>query len=125
MSATGKAKKTGFTLIEMLVVLAVLGLITGIAFPAVERASAQQRYRLATSEVESALRNARATAVARDAETSFVPPPVPEDIVVTTTRGGIRFYEDGSANGGSVAVAMGQRRSQFGVDAVTGLITLI
>lgn len=122
MSAIGKAEKNGFTLMEMLVVLAVLGLITGIAFPSVERTIAHQQYRLATGAVEAALRNARATAIAKDTETTFVSPPVPDGIAVTTTRGGIRFYEDGSANGGSIAVAMGQRRSGFSVDAVTGLI---
>ena len=122
MSAIGKAEANGFTLIEMLVVLAILGLITGIAFPAMERTVAQQRFRMAAGAVEMALHDARAKAIAKSIETPFVLPSVPEGIKVTATRDGIRFYRDGSANGGSIAISMGPHKSRFTVDPVTGLI---
>lgn len=122
MSATGKAEQNGFTLLEMLVVLSILGLITGIAFPALERGIAQQRYRMAIGAVEAALHGARANSIARGAETPFVSPPMPEGVALTVTRGGVRFYRDGSANGGSIAIAMGQRKARFTIDSATGLI---
>jgi general secretion pathway protein H len=121
MLATGKAEQ-GFTLIEMLVVLAILGLVTGIAFPSLERTIAQQRYHLAIAAVEVALHDARANSIAKSTETSFASPPLPDDIAITVTRGGVRFYGDGSANGGSIAIAMGPRNARFTIDPATGLI---
>jgi general secretion pathway protein H len=122
MSAIGKADQRGFTLTEMLVVLAILGLIAGIAFPAVERTMTQQRYRTALATIDSALHEARANAIAKGVETPFMPPQLPDTMILTQTRGGVRFFADGSANGGSVAIAMGHRNARFTVDSATGLI---
>lgn len=122
MSVIGRADHNGFTLIEMLVVIAILGLISGIAFPALERTIAQQRYRMAIGAVELALHDARATAVSKGTETSLILPPLAEGIAIDMTQGDIRFYNDGSANGGSITITMGPRKARFMVDPVTGLI---
>jgi len=54
---------TGFTLIEMLVTLAVAGLIAGIAFPRVQNGMTAMEFRLGAGQVTEALRSARAEAI--------------------------------------------------------------
>ncbi len=72
MSATGSPARTprffprranGFTLIEMLVTLAVAGLIAGIAFPRVQNSMAAMEFRMGAVQVVEALRSARAEAI--------------------------------------------------------------
>lgn len=72
MSGTGSAAQTprllrphrnGFTLIEMLVTLAVAGLIAGIAFPRAQNAMTGMEFRMGASQVVEALRSARAEAI--------------------------------------------------------------
>jgi general secretion pathway protein H len=53
----------GFTLIEMLVTLAIAGLIAGIAFPRVQNSMTAMEFRLGAGQVVEALRSARAEAI--------------------------------------------------------------
>jgi len=122
MSATGRTDQRGFTLIEMLVVLAVLGLVSGLAFPAVEQSIGHQQFRLAVGEIEAALHESRATAIAKGMRTSFALQVAANGVAVDLPRGGLNFYPDGSASGGTVAVSAGPRRVRFAVDAATGQI---
>jgi len=55
----------GFTLIEMLVVLAILGITAAAVVPAFARATQEDEITRATREVEEVLLRARATALAR------------------------------------------------------------
>lgn len=72
MSGTGRPARTprlhrprqsGFTLIEMLVTLAVAGLIAGIAFPRAQNAMTAMEFRMGANQVVEALRSARAEAI--------------------------------------------------------------
>jgi general secretion pathway protein H len=55
--------RNGFTLIEMLVTLAVAGLIAGIAFPQVQNSMTAMEFRMGAGQVVEALRFARAEAI--------------------------------------------------------------
>jgi general secretion pathway protein H len=144
MLATGKVElhpqPDGFTLFEMLVVLAVAGLVSGIMFPAVERSIDQQRFRMAAYAVETALREARARAIGQAQPTRFSVAPdqrryrtangswvdLPQSMVLTGSRNDIAFYDDGTATGGMFMLAdAGRRKIQFSVDASTGLVKIM
>lgn len=97
MSATGTNDERGFTLVEALVVLAILGMIAAIGFPAMDRAIGAQQRRLAAIEAEAAFHAARAQAIrtARPVKAGH----------------GLVFYPDGSSSGGTVTLDSGQRLS--------------
>lgn len=135
MSAIGK-REHGFTLIEMLVTLAVAGLIAGIAFPAIDRMIARQDFAATAATLGLALRSARAEAIGdgetvyfalsadgrsyggRDAEAQQLP----DAMTLALPPGGIAFFEDGTSTGG-VLLLTGQGASlRLEVNGATGMI---
>ena len=123
--ATGEA---GFTLIESLVVLAVVGLLSALAFPSVDRARTAIMARAARAEQTRILLAARANALRYDrpfvleamprgagisvapekagnqaeapAAAGVLPSAAITSIEITPRR--IVFYPDGSSSGGSI-----------------------
>lgn len=103
-------RMTGFTLIEMLVTLAVAGLIAGIAFPRVQSGMTSMEFRLGAGQVTEALRTARAEAI-RTGEPvalalagralvigSRTPVELPQSVMVTAGQDvPVTFYPDGTA----------------------------
>ncbi len=112
----------GFTLIEMLVVLAIVALIASLEFPAIERAFGRERFRTASALVESRLHAARAAAIGQARVTRFDAGELPQGVALDAPRAGIVFYPDGSANGGELALTEGPRRFRLAVDGATGRI---
>lgn len=112
----------GFTLIEMLVVLAIVALIASLEFPVIERAFGRERFRTASVGVESRLHAARSAAILRGAATRFDAGDLPQGVALDLPRAGIVFYPDGSANGGQLALTEGARRFRLAVDGDTGRI---
>ncbi len=132
MSATGDhCRALGFTLIEMLVVLAIAGLIGGLVFPRLQSAIARSEAQATISGVGAALRSARASARLRGVPIDFVRTDsgygvgsaaidVPISVRLTGASA-ISFYPDGTASGGSVTVAGKGTDARFDIAPATGL----
>lgn len=133
MSAAGRG--AGFTLIEMLVVLAITALITAIAFPSLERAMRSQSFEAAANAIELGLRQARADAVSRGRPVRFAlgadrrsvvvgggAIAIPDGIVVTLPTQGVAFFGDGTSNGGRIDLVGSGRARRLMVDPGSGAV---
>lgn len=135
MSAAG----SGFTLVEMLVVLAVTALIAGLAFPALDRSLRSQAFAAAADAAELGLRQARADAIrtGRPAGLTLAPDrrsivreggapiDLPAAIAITLPTQGIRFFGDGTSSGGTIALTGSGRERRLVVDAGSGAVATV
>jgi prepilin-type N-terminal cleavage/methylation domain-containing protein len=131
MSATGerhaRALPDGFTLLEVLVVIAVLALITGLAFPRIERTMDNVRFASARAAVEAATYAARAEAArtnssmvvnaSRDGHSLLsngrIVATLPSSIRLETSENAPRFFGDGSSDGGEIEVVSESARAKL------------
>ncbi|MGZ8995208.1 MAG: GspH/FimT family pseudopilin [Rhodospirillales bacterium] len=142
------SREQGFTLFEVLVVLAIIALVTVIMGPSLFRGFGGTQARAAAYEIAAALRRARTEAVAENADVTVVfdlargtyaperarARVVPEGVrlelyaaeveQLDATSGGIRFFPDGSATGGQVTVGDEVARYQVDVDWLTGRVSV-
>jgi general secretion pathway protein H len=135
----------GFTLVELLAVLAILALVAGLALPYLH-GSAGDRVRLeaASHKLAAALRLSRAAAVLRQTEIALVidadrhefssaavaHATLDQDISVrlniaepersSPSRGGVRFFADGSSTGGEMILRLGNREARICVNWLAG-----
>jgi general secretion pathway protein H len=140
--------QAGFTLIEMIVVIAILSLALVLIGVRGTPVSPATHARAAAEEVAGSLRRARAEALMRNAEIPFTlylapgaytagtgaPQPLPGDVrlalftqqdeTASGTQGRIRFFPDGSSSGGRISLAGGGRVWWVGVDWLSGRVTL-
>ena len=138
-------REAGFTLLELIAVLAIVALAATLAFPLADRSRRGLAVRTAAIDLASALKTARAEAVRSNAERRVVldlnarqfaadgttrPHALPREVTVVydvpvgeqSADGiaSIRFRPDGSSSGGTISVA-GQRQSaSVTVDWLTG-----
>lgn len=125
----------GFTLIEMLVVLAVLALVSGILYPALDKALRRQAFVSACADVDALLRRARAEAMRRGSpiriaaasdRRGLVSPAgearLPAGAGLAMPLRGLAFFPDGSALGGVVTVTDRGRARRWSVESPTGAI---
>lgn len=118
----------GFTLVELLVVFAIMALVAGLVPMAYERMREGSQYRDAVRSMFSQLRSARAQALGRGQEVRFTidlarrsygldgepPKTLPEPLQLRATvadreispqgQASIRFLPSGGATGGSVEI---------------------
>ena len=149
VSRTDRQKAAGFTLIEVLVTLTILGLslalISGYHLPL----SRGLRLRGAAAELTSALRMARTEAIVRNRPVAFeldlarrryriaaappraLPPRLTLELLTIAgerrndTTGAIRFNPDGSSTGGSISIADGDLSVTVGIDWLSGRISVV
>ncbi len=133
---SGRLPDRGFTLLEMLVVLAVLGLMVGLVVARGPMRSAGLDARMAANQLAGTLRAARSEAIARDrpvavaidggAGTVRVGTAAPR--AVGATLSGLArplvFLPDGSSAGAAVIVAAGAIRKRVTVDWLTGRVSI-
>jgi general secretion pathway protein H len=147
--ATGEAAGgQGFTLFELLVVLAILGIVVALGAPALHRMVPGVELKSSAQTVATALREARGLAIASNAEVTLVVdlddralrigdgPSVRlassfDITLLTATRelidagtGQIRFYPDGTSTGGRITLTQGDSRYHVVVDWLTGRVAL-
>jgi general secretion pathway protein H len=138
----------GFTLIEVLVTLAVLGLALTVLTGYKPPWSSGIGVKATAAELASGLRQARSEAIARNRSVPFtvdvtghdyrvgasavhrLPPNISLSLLTIAGEnrgakiGDIRFQPDGSSTGGRIVLADGERRMAVGVDWLTGRITV-
>lgn len=143
-------RQIGFSLIELVVALAILGLAYALVPPLFSGARSTAELKGATRQLAAGLRQARNYAVTRrteavltldvqkrdftlsgDSRTHRLPPQV-ELKLVTAQRevvddklASIRFYADGSSNGGRITLGSGERSFEVDVNWLTGRVAIL
>lgn len=137
----------GFSLLEMLVVLAITGLMIGLSAPALRDVSGRRSLERGATEIAAYLRDARVqavlsgsdTVVSLDLERRLVtaswPKPgleLPEGVTIKVTSAreemvsavvpSVRFFADGSATGGHILLQSSDLETRIAVDWLTGRV---
>lgn len=147
-SPIGERATAGYTLVELLVVLAIMGLLLAAAPAIISAARPGVEAKAAARMLANDLRSARTAAITTDADTWVVvdtarhaysvephgeTKALPRDALVQLrgprgeeagTRAVLRFYPDGSSNGGSVGIASHGRQHWITAHWLTGRITV-
>ena len=135
MSATGRRSDSGTTLIEMLVVIGILGLITGLVFPAWTSPLRRVQLYEARAALVANLRAARAASVRGggpvtlgvtddgrgygwSGSRAFLPAPV----AIAGEPRSITFFADGSSTGGALKLTERERTLTVEIDPASGLV---
>lgn len=147
---TGRAVAAagGFTLFEVLIVLAIVALVSATMVPMIARHTGAGRAEQTAREIAAALRQARSDAIADNADDGVVidteqrtyrvaggpakrlPATVELSLVTAASevregfQGAIRFFPDGSSTGGEIAIVQGDAAFRVSVDWLTGRIAI-
>jgi len=135
----------GFTLVELLVCLALLTLIVAAMVPAVSGARSKSRLETSAHELALALRSTRDRAVAEHRRTRFEfddaqhayragdrePHSIDRDVDLLLAAAGsgelarsIDFFADGGSSGGVLRLRLEKRRLDVVVDWLTGRVSI-
>lgn len=137
MLAIGNHSSNGFTLIEALVVVAIVALISGIGYPSLRSTIRAQEFNAGQSSVTLALKEARAAAIRGGRPASlFVSgsgkmvsvdgvnraPLAEANRLVSLQNRPITFFGDGTSNGGKLALKNDWHHADFIIYPTTGFI---
>lgn len=135
---------SGFTLVELMVVMIIIALVMGLVATSISRSISGAESRVAARKLVVALRYTRTQAILKKSQTIFMvdteartyqaagksPVVLPEgmDVLLTTARseltseaaGGIRFFPDGGSTGGHVELIINGREYRVNVAWLTG-----
>lgn len=140
----------GFSLLELMLVLLVMGLAYGLAGPQLSERSLGLEINSATRQLAAGLRKARDTAITQRRDAALTidielrsfrvsgDPKVyelPKSLefslftaqseLLHTQVGSIRFFQDGSSTGGRISAAAGEAKQSVDVDWITGRVTTL
>jgi general secretion pathway protein H len=141
-------RQGGFTLIEMVVTLAILAFVAALALPQLSGAQAKTDLRSAARELAAGLRTVRSQAMAHGRSDTFAIDTAQGAfragtgatvrrvgksirlVLVTATQeridansGSIRFFPDGTSTGGGISLSEGKRNALVLVDWLTGRVS--
>jgi general secretion pathway protein H len=145
-----RSSQEGYTLLELLVVLAILAMVLGSATTLATRHSASLDIKAAAAALAAELREARARAISksqdalvtldvdgrefwadgksqhyaldRDISMELVTA-APERL--TDKIGRVRYFPDGSSTGATITLALGTQRAVISVDWLTGVSKIV
>ena len=146
--AGNRADADGFTLLELLVVLVILGLTVTLAMPMFARAMPGVEAKAAARDVAAMLRAAHSLAIAGNREITVAVDLDRRSVELSGARsrtigagigiglftaaeelidrgaGRIRFYPDGTSTGGRVRLSAGERKYDVVVDWISGNVKI-
>ncbi|HEY0633946.1 MAG TPA: GspH/FimT family pseudopilin [Gammaproteobacteria bacterium] len=147
-SAGSSGALRGYTLLELLVVLAIMAGLLTLAPPLFSSAASSTELHAATRQMSAALRQARSHAVATRTPVAFildlerqryqvegrseVSLPAKLELTLITAeselrgngRGAIRFYADGSSSGGSITLSIPRAADTIEVAWLSGRVVV-
>jgi general secretion pathway protein H len=142
-----RARQSGFTLIELVAVVALIGIAIGVISLSFSKSMSSAKIRAASTDLVAALRYTRGQAIVKnqqaaldlDMQNNTYQAPgralvrLPKDMHMTlltaeseqtgATSGRIRFFADGASTGGHVSIYAGQREWRVNVNWLTGQVT--
>jgi general secretion pathway protein H len=147
--ASCRVRPHGLTLLEILIVLALMATIAAIAVPVFSGGVSNAELKSSAREIAAGLRFARSEAIAgkrdtvvvydlarrtfvvdRDPREHALPRGVEMKLtgaqsdIVNEHVGAIRFFPDGGSNGGRVTIAAGERKFDVDIDWLTGRVAI-
>ena len=127
-----KAGQDGFTLIEMIVVIVIMAMVSGLVLVKQRWHSPGLNTEASLRALVNGLRLARSRAIAQDREVSVVTVAngfavdgrstweLPPEQALSTSK--VVFMPDGGSTGGTILLASGQRRIAVDVNWLTGRV---
>jgi general secretion pathway protein H len=148
MNSRAERSQAGFTLLELIVVFAIIGLVLALFIGRPMHPSSRVEARGTAEQIGSALRLARAQAIASNHSIAFVvdlaqhsysifgapPKQLPPELGVAVEsvsgavlgeRAVIEFLPDGSSTGGRIDISVTGTHFLVGIDWLTGRVTIV